>query len=151
MLIKDRITLGVIAGLVGTVPQVLISFISFKIGYAQSFSYQLAAGVHLEKTLARKPIGLLMGGITWELTGAVLGILILYFLIKTGTEFWWLKGMLIANFFMYTAVYGLVFDMGSANVLPEDIGTNLTEMVGNTLFGLTAAFLVAKWANRINN
>jgi len=151
MLIKDRITLGTIAGLVGTIPQILISFISFKIGYAQYFSYQLAAGVHLEKTLAGKPMGLFMGGLIWELTGSILGILILFFVIKTGTDFWWLKGILIANFFMYTVIYGFVFDMGSANVLPEDIGTNFTEMVGNTLFGLTSAFLAARWANRVNN
>lgn len=148
MLIKDRITLGTIAGLVGTIPQVLISFISFKIGYAQFFSYQLAAGVHLAKPLAGKPMGILMGGFIWELTGSVLGIVVLFFIIKTGTEFWWLKGILIANFFMYTMVYGFVFDMGSTNILPEDIGTNFTEMVGNTLFGLTSAFLAAKWANR---
>lgn len=150
MLIKDRITLGTIAGLVGTIPQVLISFISFKMGYAKYFSYQLAAGVHLTKELAAKPMGIIMGGYIWELTGALIGILILFLIIKTGTDFWWLKGIIVTDVLMYTVIYGLVFDVGSANVLPEDIATNLTEMVGNTLFGLTAAFLAAKWAKQNN-
>lgn len=151
MLIKDRITLGTIAGLAGTVPQVLISLISFKIGYAEYFSYQLSAGVHLTKPLTMTPMGIIMGGLIWELTGAILGILILFFIIKTGTDFWWLKGILVANFLMYTVIYGFGFEMGIANVLPEDIGTNFTEMVGNTLFGFTAAFLVARWQTKQQN
>jgi len=147
MLINDRITLGTIAGLVGTIPQILISFISYKIGYAQFFSFQLSAGVHLAKPLAVEPMGLLMGGFIWELTGAVLGIVILYIITKTGKEFWWLKGIIVTNFLMYTIVYGFAFDMG-ASYLADDIGTNFTEMVGNILFGLTSAFLAAKWANK---
>jgi len=149
-LVKDNITLGTIVGLAGTIPQILISLIAYKMGYAQYFSFQLSAGIILAKPLAGEPLGLLMGGFIWELTGAVLGIIILFLLIKTGTDFWWLKGILISTFFMYTVIYGFAFDIGSANVLPEDIGTNLTEMAGNILFGLTGAFLAARWADRVN-
>ena len=151
MLIKDRFTLGAIAGLVGTIPQVLINFISFKFDYTKYYSYQLAAGIHLAKPLTEKPIGIFIGGLIWELAGMVLGILIMFVLIKTGKDFWWLKGIIITNFLMFTVVYGFVFDMGSANVLPEDIGTNLTEMIGNILFGVTSAFLSAKWLGKLYN
>ncbi len=145
MVIHDKIALGTIAGLAGTIPQIVLDFISYQLGYAEYYSYQLAAGIHLAKPLVDTPLGILLGGILWELTGAIMGIFIVYFICQTGIDYWWVKGIILPNFIMFTIIYGFIFDMGGTKVIPLDIGTNFTELLGNTVFGLTTAYLAVRW------
>lgn len=145
MHIQDRIALGTISGLLGTLPQLLINFISYHLGFAKYYSFQLAAGVHIAKHLVDTVTGFILGGIIWELTGAVLGILIVYFIRATGKSYWWLKGMLVPNIVMYTFIFGFLWDMGGSKVVPMDLGTTSTELLGNTIFGLTTSYLITRW------
>lgn len=151
MLIRDRVALGTITGIVGTVPQLLINFVSFRLGLAKYYSFQIAAGVHVAKHLVDTLTSFILGGVIWELTGAVLGIITVYFIRTTGKSYWWLKGILVPNLIMYTIVYGFLWDMGGSKVIPLDLESTATELLGNTIFGLTTSYLITRWGEGLPN
>jgi hypothetical protein len=145
MVIRDRIALGAFAGAIAAVLQLIFNFISVKIEFAKFYDFQLSGSIYLEKQLTYTFWGILLGVITWLFVGAGLGIAMVYLIRRTGKDFWWLKGVLISNFIMYTLVYGFFFAIKAPHVVPWDIPTNWSVLIDNTIFGLIASFLIVRW------
>lgn len=49
-------------------------------------------------------LGLVLGGLVWESTAILLGVLAVVLIRVTGKDYWWLKGIFVANAVMYTAM-----------------------------------------------
>lgn len=145
MVIRDRIALGAFAGAIAAVLQLIFNFISVKIEFAKFYDFQLSGSIYLEKQLTYTFWGIILGVITWLFVGTGLGIAMVYLIRRTGKDFWWLKGVLISNFIMYTLVYGFFFGIKAPNVVPWDIPTNWSVLIDNTIFGLIASFLIVRW------
>lgn len=93
------------------------------------------------------PAGLILGGLVWESQAILLGILTVYYIRATGTDYWWLKGLIISNVIMYTVVYGFLFTLGGAKIIPFNIPTNFTVLIGNVIFGLTLPYLIVRFGD----
>ncbi len=148
MVVRDSIALGAVTGVVGTIPGIIINYISYQLGFSKYYSFQISSGTFLLKGFTDTLSGFVLGGIIWLSTGAVLGILIVFLLQKTGTDYWWLKGLLVSGVVMYTIIYGFLFSLGGSKVAPRDLGTNFTVLLENILFGLTTAFLIVRWGHK---
>lgn len=149
MNIRDRIALGTIAGIFGTIPQLIFNYFSVQLGYSKYYSFQLSSGTYLLKGFTDTTSGFVFGAIVWMFSAAFIGILIVYLLTFTGTDYWWLKGILVNNVIMFTFIYGFLFDMGAAEIVPLDIPTNYTTLIGNTLTGFSSAYLTVRWGSKL--
>lgn len=153
MIIHDKIALGTIAGIAGTIPSLVLNFISFKFGLTNYYSFQLAGGIYLLKPLTDSVSGLILGGIVWEAMGALLGIITAYLILATGKDFWWLKGIVVSNGIFFVLIYGFFFALGGQlvgpKVVPWDVKTNYTVLLENLLFGLTTSYLIVRLSREV--
>ena len=145
MKIRDGFALGAISGVIGTIPQIIFDLISVQLGYSKFYAFQISGSIYLYKSLTYRPMGLILGGLIWETTGVLLGIITVYLIRLTGKEYWWLKGLVVSNLFMFTIIYGFLFSLGAARIIPWDIPTNVTIFMGNIIFGLVMSYYVMRW------
>jgi hypothetical protein len=144
MKIRDSIALGTVAGLLGNIPSLILNFISVQLGFSKTYSFQISGGIYLFRRFTMEPGGILLGLLVWIFTSAFLGVAIVYLLKLTGRDYWWLKGILVSNFLMFVGMYGVIYSLGGSRVVPWDIPTNLSVLMENTLFGITAAYLAIR-------
>lgn len=149
--IRDRIALGTLAGITGTIPSLVLNFISVQIGFAKFYSFQISSSIYLFPGLTDSLYGLIFGGMIWLGFGILLGILITYLLTYTGRDFWWLKGPLVSFIVMFVGIYGIMYTFGAAQIVPFDLATNLSQAVENLIFGLFTAYLVNRWDAQIKS
>ncbi|PKM47433.1 MAG: hypothetical protein CVV03_03110 [Firmicutes bacterium HGW-Firmicutes-8] len=147
MVIRDTTALGALAGIAATIPQLIIDFLFVQFGFSKYYAFQLSAGIFVSERFTDDALGLLLGGMVWMATAMILGIATVYYLKKTGTDFWWLKGIIVSNLLMYTFIFGFLFNIGAGQVVPLDIPTNLTMFITNVIFGITVAYLVLRWGD----
>ncbi|TCL74222.1 hypothetical protein EDC14_1004160 [Hydrogenispora ethanolica] len=145
MTIKDPIALGSLAGICGVIPQIILNLLSKSLGYSKIFSFTLAGGIFLGKKAISSIDGGILGSILWLFTAAFVGCLLVYLLRKTSTDFWWLKAPLLTVILIHLTIFGFGFNMANAKVIPKDVKTNISILVENIAFGLTAGFLITRW------
>ncbi len=145
MKIKDPIGLGFITGIVASIPQIIVDFILVQVGISKYYFFQISGGIYLNKNITDSLAGIIFGTITWLITSAILATAIVYLIKFTGKDFWWLKGIAITDGLMFTAIYGLMFTLGAAKVVPFDIPTNYAMLINNTILGFLISYLVVKW------
>lgn len=145
--IKDGTALGAFSGILATIPQLLFDYLSVTLGYSNYYAFQLSGSIYLLKELTYMPAGLILGGLVWESQAILLGVITVYYLRATSTDFWWLKGLLVSNALMYTIIYGFLFTLGGAKIVPFNIPTNFTVLIGNTIFGLSIAYFIIRFGD----
>lgn len=148
MKIKDTVTLGTIAGIIGTIPQLLFHLIFTQVGFIKYFAFQLTGSVYMVKELTYTPLGLFIGGFVWLLLGGIIGVITAYLLILTGKDNWWLKGLLVNEGVMFLGVYGIIYTLGGAKIVPFDIKTNLIVLLGSLIYGVTMPYLIIRWRDQ---
>lgn len=145
--IKDSTALGALAGIVATIPQLIFDFIMVQLGNSGYYAFQISGSIYLFKRFTDDLLGLMLGGIVWESMAMLLGIITVFYMRFTGKDYWWLKGIVVSNLIMFTIIYGFLYTLGAAKIVPFDIPTNLTVLVGNVIFGLTVSYLVVRWGD----
>lgn len=146
--INDKIALGVLAGIVGTIPQLVLNLILTKMGFSKYYAFQLSGSVYLYEHLTTTFWGLVFGGLVWEFMAGGLGIATVYFIKMTGKDFWWLKGVIISNTIMFVLIYGFFFALEAPKIVPWDLGTNLAVLIENLLFGITTSFFIVRYGDQ---
>lgn len=144
MKINDSLFLGIAAGIIGSIPSFLFNFILVQLGIAKYYVFQIASGIHLLKKFTTTPIGAILGILQWLITGAILGIILVYIFRLTGEDYWWVKSSIIIVGLMYIGIYGFFFNFG-AQITPNDVTTNVVLFIDNLLFALTTAYLIVRW------
>lgn len=144
-MVRDKVALGTIAGLIGTIPQVLINALSVYIGFAKTYDFQLSGSIYLYKELTLTFWGFILGGIVWFSMAIGLGVVTTYFIKVTGKDFWWLKGIIVSNMIMYILMYGFFFALEAPKVVPWDVSTNFSILIENLIFGLTTSYIIKRY------
>lgn len=146
MIIKDEIALGALAGFLATIPQFIFNLISVYFSYSKFYSFQFSGSIFLRPSLTLTPLGIVIGTFMWVSMATVLGIIIVYLLKYTGKDYWWLKGILVSVSLMFTIIYGFLQSFGITKIVPNDIPTNLTHLIGNIIFGAFAGYFAYRFA-----
>ncbi len=147
-MIKDTTALGAASGFVAAFPQLIFDFIAVQLGYSNYYAFQISGSIYLFPKLTTYFFGFLLGGVIWFSMGMLLGVICAFYIKFTGTDFWWLKGLFISNLLMFVMLYGFFYTLGGARIVPFDISTNWTILLGNIIFGLTVSYLIVRWGER---
>ncbi|NLN53589.1 MAG: hypothetical protein GX150_04710 [Firmicutes bacterium] len=145
MMIRDRIALGVVAGLLATIPSLIVNIISVNLGFARWYSHQIGGSIYLHPGLTDSPQGVILGLLVWIIPAMILGVITSYVIKVTGEDFWWLKGIAVTLTCMYLIIYGFLYSLGGARIVPFDFATNISIYIENVIYGLTLAYLIKRW------
>ena len=145
MVIKDKVILGSVAGIVASIPQVILNAILLRLKLTEFYDFQIAGSVYLYKYLTYTPSGLLFGAIMWESIAVGLGIIAVYFISVTGRSGWWLKGIIVSNLIMFSLIYGFFFAMQAPTIVPWDLRTDWSMLFENAVFGVCLGYLINLW------
>ncbi|MGI6659284.1 MAG: hypothetical protein ACOX4N_07760 [Dethiobacteraceae bacterium] len=145
MMIRDRIALGVVAGLLATIPSLIVNIISVNLGFARWYSHQIGGSIYLHPGLTDSPQGVILGLLVWIIPAMILGVITSYVIKVTGEDFWWLKGIAVTLTCMYLIIYGFLYSLGGARIVPFDFATNVSIYIENVIYGLTLAYLIKRW------
>jgi len=145
VVIRDRIALGVLAGLLATIPSFIVNTISVKLGFARWYSYQIGGSIYLHPGLTDSPQGLILGLLVWMIPAMILGVITSYVIQATGEDFWWLKGIGVTLTSMYLIIYGFLYSLGGAKIVPFDFATNISMYLENIVYGLSLGYLIKRW------
>lgn len=89
---KDKVVIGSMAGAIGGAVGVIFSYTMFRLGISPMSSINLAASL-----VVKDVVNLTVGGIFWALivhflVASLYGVILMYFLIFSGKEYWAIKG-----------------------------------------------------------
>ncbi len=138
---KDRILLGLTAGIISTVPTRILNRIENRSGLNDVKYNMMAANLFLQENEVATPAGRIVGAITNHINTGAVGILITYLLSSTGRDHAVLKGA-VTGVFSWIAVFGL-----TSRILPVRAQKPLAPLLSfldHTLFGSLCGLAVSK-------
>lgn len=147
-MIKDRITLGAIAGLAGTISKTAIDEISLKKKISQRSFRFTAAGVWVNKKSEAQNInGQILGGLFDVGMGMLGGIGIVEMLTRRGRDQLLIKGI-ISGITIGSCITALLSVFPANKVNPKDAASNLSYMLSHAVYGITATLVAAKLGDK---
>jgi hypothetical protein len=146
MNIKDRIVAGVIAGLGANIVKIAIEQTAQIMGLSKETGAKRAAGFFISPNKYNTPQGKVVGFLSDNTIAAFLGIFASYLFTFSGKDHYLLKGAVIGNM-SWSAMYGILGQMGASKMKPNDPGTALTSFVAHSAFGVTKSYILNKIAD----
>ena len=141
--IKDRVTLGVVAGLAGNLVKTLIDEVSTKEKISQRSFRGTAAGAWVSKKESTSTNGQVLGGLLDFGMGSLGGIGTVYFLSTTGKDHLITKGLL-TGISMGSLITFALAAVPTNKAKPKDAASNLSYLISHATFGLVTTFVAAK-------
>jgi hypothetical protein len=142
-LIKDRLTLGAISGILGSFTKTIIVGGFKRLGLAEFNGTETSAGMLLPAYKVNTPSGKLVGHITNTMIGMTLGIAMTYLLSATGKDKAIIKGAGMSGVF-WMILYGNYANMGGSTVRPALPSTILSNLVGHFGYGVVTSFVITR-------
>jgi len=147
-MIKDRIALGVLSGLAGTIVKAAIDEISIKKKISQSSFRTTAASVWLsKKSEVHNPKGQVLGELFDIGTGMLGGIGIVEMLSRRGRDHLVLKGA-VAGITIGSIITAAISVFASNKVKPKDAASNLSYMACHAAYGIVTTLVAAKLGDK---
>ncbi len=145
--IKDRVTLGILAGFAGNTVKTIIDEVSYKKKISQRSYRSTAAGVWVSKKSEATGIkGQILGGLLDFGMGALGGVGTVYFLSKTGRDHLLSKGFL-SGITMGSLITFALGAIPQNQVRPKDAASNLSYMLSHAAYGIVTTAVAAKFGD----
>lgn len=143
-MIKDRIMLGLIAGLAGNAVKTVIDEISIKQKVSQRTFRETAAGVWVSKKSEVTNLkGQILGGLFDFGMASMGGVAIVHLLSKTGRDHVIPKGI-VSGIAIGSTITALLSVSPQNKVKPKDAASNLSYMASHAVYGVVAAAIAGK-------
>ena len=136
--VRDRLQLGMMAGLAGVVAKDLVGGFMTRSGLSKGAGPQRAAGRLLPAYKTHTPLGQAAGWLADATVGSLLGIATVYTLTFTGRDRAFLKG-LTTGALAWVGLYGVLSNMGATDVRNVQPKTVLRELLGHLVYGVVTA------------
>lgn len=138
-MIKDRIMLGMIAGIAGNAVKTVIDEVSIKKKISQRSFRETAAGIWVSpKGEATNLKGQILGGLLDFGMASMGGVGIVHLLSKTGRDHVITKGVL-SGIAIGSFITALVSAFPQNRIRPKDAASNLSYMASHAVYGIAAA------------
>ena len=142
MKIKDRILLGIVTGLVASMPGRVLNELEFKRGLTDQTYEQAASSIFVKRKQIKTMPGKAIGVIANQALAATTGVISAYVLSATGREYAIAKGMGIGTLY-WMALKGLPLKLGFGLPQKKPL-TPLLSLLDHLIFGATLGYLTGK-------
>lgn len=141
-MLRDRLTLGVLAGLVGNAAKNAVDVV-LRAGRQDQMGFSdLAARIFVPKQEAVTDAGRFLGRLADYGLAAAYGVPTVYLLSRTGTDSLLLKGSLM-GVVTWGVGLGLARNLGLGKTGPLDAGANLRMLLAHVVGGMVTAQVAA--------
>ena len=141
--IKDRMTLGIVSGLFGTILKIASDEVFLRMKISKRSFRETASGVWVSsRRQAKNPSGQLLGTIMDLGLGMMGSIAQIQILSKTGKDNLLTKGTFFGITFGAT-ITAMLSGFNTNKVKPKDSKSNLSYLISNTIFGLATTYSAA--------
>lgn len=144
---KDRITLGALAGLGAVLTRDVYGLLARAVGFTKFLTWNVAADLFIHGQDIFRPLGIVLGFVADLTLGAIIGALFVYLLKLSGHRNPMIKGLGF-GLGAWLLLFGIM-----VRILPDspkvfdDVLSNLNSFVGHAVFGLSLGY----YADRLLN
>jgi len=146
--LKDTLTIGTIAGVLGTLVMHLLSMLWKFLGLIKITTLQVSAAIFLNWGQVNTPIGYIVGGASHLMIGAAGGVILAYFIRFSGRDYFWLKGLALAGFMLLAGMGFVVRILKIAPQMSNDSLTSLLHII-SYMYGVVSSYIIARYSNII--
>ena len=148
--IKDKYTLAIIATLFANTIKNIIDCLFYWLNFTEHSICHIAASTYFSISDTKTIPALIVGILTDYAVAAILGLVIVYILHYTSTDYFWVKGLSI-GLLSWLFIFGMVLRMKVGRINPIDYGTNLINLIEHMLLGILIAFFIVKYGSEAFN
>lgn len=145
--IKDRVLLGFLGGMIGSLAKNFCEELLVKKGWNISTGAQMASRVFNDQKFIKNPICKLIGNLANMGIGAGLGIPFVYLLSLSGKDYIMLKGATMGHLAWVYFYGGVGSRMRMSRVFPIDPKSNCSAFLSHIIYGVTVASVVKALAD----
>jgi len=138
---RDRMMLGMTAGLLANVPKVLVGHAAKARRMASTTHREIAAGMFMDSTMVNMPAGMMLGAVADFALASLYGVLATFALQRVGRDYWPIKGAML-GYALWTFGIGLMSRLGATKVYPLSPQTNWVLLGNHVLWGTLTAGLI---------
>lgn len=138
-MLRDRIIVGSLIGVLADVFKLLINYTAFLLGYTDVVFWQITATRFLEKGDLFNPAALIIGGAADLTVTAVLGVVFFLLIDYSGTDYLLLKGIGF-GLAVWVGLFGFLLSQSVQGKIPQSPSGILVTLVAHFVFGLSLAF-----------
>lgn len=142
---SDRVSIAIIAGILGSIIQTVLSYLIFLFGISKTHYLMVAGAFFLRNEALQTPAGYLVGFMADITAGGFFALIFVYFLSITGKDYWVLKALGYAGFVWIAGIGLMDRVLNLVPVLQTDPITNLALLVSDVFYSLSMAFFVVRW------
>jgi len=143
--LRDRLTLGALAGIGAILTRDVYSFFAKQVGFSKFYVWNIAADLFLKDKEVYTALGTIIGILADLGMGALLGVFFIYLLRWTGEANPIIKGAGV-GIGSWLFFFGIMFHTlpHTAQTAPLDAMSNFSAFVGHTIFGLSLGLIGSK-------
>ena len=145
--LRDTLTIGTIAGVLGTLVMHLLSMLWKSLGLVKITTLQVSATIFLSWDQVNTPIGYIVGAASHLMIGAAGGVILAYFIRFSGKDYYWLKGIALAGFMSLAGMGFVVRILKIAPQMGNDSLTTLLHIISYMVYGVVSSYIIAKYSS----
>lgn len=142
---RDTLTIGSIAGALGTFVMHIFSILFEKLGLIKITTLQISSAIFLDWSQVNTTMGIVVGAIVHFIIGAAGGVLLAYFIRFSGKDYYLVKGLALAGLMLLVGM-GLI--MPVIRIVPQiknEVSTVLFHIVTFFAYGLFTSYIIARY------
>jgi hypothetical protein len=145
--IRDTITIGTTAGIIGTFFFLTVNYIFKLFGYQFTSTWEATAGIFMSNNLVHTPLGNIIGFLGEYAIGASVGISIAYILKFTGYDYYILKGLGIGAFYWIVSVGVIGNILNVTTQFANEPVTNFLIILDLFILSLISVLIIIKFSD----
>ena len=145
--IEDKFFLGFLTGVIAKTAMFIVDLIAFLLKLDDQFFWYIAASPFVALNEIKSPNGIIIGLISDYAVAISLGILVVYLLYYTGTDYFYLKGLTVGLIFWL--VYGFLLNINVIRIRPTSITASSINLLLHILIGIVSAKVAVIYGKNI--
>lgn len=141
-MLKDRIILGALIGILADIFKLISNYIMYLFGMTDVVFWQIAATRFLGKKDLMKPIAIVIGAIADLTVTSIIGVIFILIIYLFGKDFIWLKGIGF-SMSVWVSLFGTLLSLELQDKLPQEPSGVLVTIIAHFIYGIGFAFFTS--------
>lgn len=138
-MIKDKILIGALIGLLADVLKLITNYILYLLGYTKVVFWQIVATLFLHKEYLYDTSAYFIGGVADIIFTSLLGVIFVHVIYLWGSKYLWIKG-LAYGLVVWVGAFGLFISRIAEEKLPQSPNGVVVTIIAHIVFGLSLAY-----------